>query len=228
MSDFRQFIEATFLIKPNDLSIFELAITHPSCNAENNTKHHDYERLEFVGDSVIGFVSADLIFKTHPEMDQGLMSKLRSYLVCSKALANYSRKLGVFDHVKIGHSISRDQLYKSDKILEDIFEALIGALYLDSGIQAAYRAIKNILYEDIVKTGIDAIVDSKTRLQEEIQAEHRDAVKYVLIKEEGPAHDRTFTVEVTFNGLILGRGVGKSKKQAEEAAAKDALSKRSV
>ena len=228
MSDFRQFIEATFLIKPNDLSIFELAITHPSCNAENNTKHHDYERLEFVGDSVIGFVSADLIFKAHPEMDQGLMSKLRSYLVCSKALANYSRKLGVFDFVKIGHSISRDQLYKSDKILEDIFEALIGALYLDSGIQAAYRAIKNILYEDIVKTGIDAIVDSKTRLQEEIQAEHRDAVKYVLIKEEGPAHDRTFTVEVTFNGLILGRGVGKSKKQAEEAAAKDALSKRSV
>ena len=228
MSDFRQFIETTFLIKPNDLSIFELAITHPSCNAENNTKHHDYERLEFVGDSVIGFVSADLIFKAHPEMDQGLMSKLRSYLVCSKALANYSRKLGVFDFVKIGHSISRDQLYKSDKILEDIFEALIGALYLDSGIQAAYRAIKNILYEDIVKTGIDAIVDSKTRLQEEIQAEHRDAVKYVLIKEEGPAHDRTFTVEVTFNGLILGRGVGKSKKQAEEAAAKDALSKRSV
>lgn len=228
MSDFRQFIETTFLIKPNDLSIFELAITHPSCNAENNTKHHDYERLEFVGDSVIGFVSADLIFKAHPEMDQGLMSKLRSYLVCSKALANYSRKLGVFDYVKIGHSISREQLYKSDKILEDIFEALIGALYLDSGIQAAYRAIKNILYEDIVKTGIDAIVDSKTRLQEEIQAEHRDAVKYVLIKEEGPAHDRTFTVEVTFNGLILGRGVGKSKKQAEEAAAKDALSKRSV
>ena len=215
-------------INAKDWSIYQLALTHPSCNADNKTKHHDYERLEFVGDSVIGFVSADLIFKAHPEMDQGLMSKLRSYLVCSKALANYSRKLGVFDYVKIGHSISRDQLYKSDKILEDIFEALIGALYLDSGIQAAYRAIKNILYEDIVKTGIDAIVDSKTRLQEEIQAEHRDAVKYVLIKEEGPAHDRTFTVEVTFNGLILGRGVGKSKKQAEEAAAKDALSKRSV
>ena len=122
MSNFREFIETTFLVKPNDLSIFELAITHPSCNSENNTKHHDYERLEFVGDSVIGFASADLIFKAHPEMDQGLMSKLRSYLVCSKSLANYSRKLGVFDYVKIGHSISRDQLYKSDKILEDIFD----------------------------------------------------------------------------------------------------------
>lgn len=228
MSDFRRFIEDTFLVKVNDLSVYELAITHPSCNSENNTKHHDYERLEFVGDSVIGFVSADLIFHIHSEMDQGLMSKLRSYLVCSKALANYSRKLGIFDFVKIGHSISRDQLYKSDKILEDIFEALIGALYLDSGINAAYRAIKKIMYEDIVNTGVDAIVDSKTRLQEEIQAEHRDAVKYVLIKEEGPAHDRTFTVEVTFNGLVLGKGVGKSKKMAEEAAAKDALSKRSV
>lgn len=228
MSDFRKYLETTFLVKPNDISIYELAITHPSCNSENNTKHQDYERLEFVGDSVIGFASADLIYKTHPEMDQGLMSKLRSYLVCSKALANYSRKLGLFDYVKIGHSISREQLYNSDKILEDIFEALIGAIYLDSGINVAYRAVKNIMLEDIKNTGVDAIVDSKTRLQEEIQSEHRDAVKYILVKEEGPAHDRTFTVEVTFNGLVLGKGVGKSKKMAEEAAAKDALSKRSV
>ena len=228
MSDIRKYLSEKFLIKPNNLAIYELALTHPSCNSENKTKHHDYERLEFVGDSVLGFVSADLIFKLHPEMDQGLMSKLRSYLVCSKALANYSRKLGIFDYIKIGHSISVDQLYQSNKILEDIFEALMGAIYLDLGMNAAYRVIQMILYEDIKNTGVDEIVDSKTRLQEEIQAEHRDAVKYVLINEEGPAHDRTFTVEVTFNGLILGRGKGKSKKQAEEEAAKDALSKRSV
>ena len=215
-------------IEPHQTDLYLLALTHPSCNSEQNTKHQDYERLEFVGDSVIGFVTADLIYKVHSEMDQGLMSKLRSYLVCSKSLANYSRKLGIFEYIRIGHSITHDQLYKSDKILEDVFEALIGALYLDQGIEVAYRVIEEIFLEDIKNTGIDDIVDSKTRLQEEIQSEYREAVKYVLIGESGPAHDRTFEVEVLFNGIILGRGMGKSKKAAEEAAAKDALSKRSV
>lgn len=215
-------------IKANDYRLYELALTHPSCNSEANTKHQDYERLEFVGDSVIGFVSADLIYNLHEEMDQGLMSKLRSYLVCSKSLANYSRKIRLFDYIHIGHSISSSQLEKSDKILEDVFEALIGATYLDLGIDVAYRVVKEFLFEDIKNTGVDVLIDAKTKLQEDIQSEYREAVKYELIDEYGPAHDRTFEVQVTFNGLVLGRGIGKSKKAAEEAAARDALSKRSV
>ena len=221
-------IFSRFGVTIHDVSLYELALTHPSCNSEQNTKHHDYERLEFIGDSVLGFVSADIIYKTHPEMDQGLMSKLRSYLVCSKSLANYSRKLGFFEYIKIGHSITREQLYKSDKILEDVFEALIGALYLDLDIEIAYKVIEEIIKEDVANTGMDDIVDAKTRLQEEIQSEYREAVKYLLIGEEGPAHDRTFEVQVLFNGIVLGKGKGKSKKAAEEAAAKDALSKRSI
>lgn len=221
-------IFSKFGIEPKDASLYLLALTHPSCNSEQNTKHQDYERLEFIGDSVIGFVSADLIYKTHGEMDQGLMSKLRSYLVCSKSLANYSRKYGFYEYIRIGHSITSEQLYNSDKILEDVFEALMGALYLDQGIEVTYRVIKEILYEDILHTGIDDIVDAKTRLQEEIQSEYREAVKYVLVGESGPAHDRTFEVQVLFNGIVLGKGKGKSKKAAEEAAANDALSKRSV
>ena len=208
--------------------LYELALTHPSCNSEANTKHQDYERLEFVGDSVIGFVSADLIFKLHGEMDQGLMSKLRSYLVCSKSLANYSRKIELYKFIRIGHSISLSQLEKSDKILEDVFEALMGAIYLDLGIDVAYRVIKNFLFDDIKNTGIEELVDAKTKLQEDIQSEYREAVKYELIDEYGPAHDRTFEFQVTFNGLVLGKGIGKSKTAAEEAAAKDALRKRSV
>ena len=215
-------------IKPNSLELYEMALTHPSCNADNKTKHKDYERLEFVGDSVLGFVTADLIFNCHNDMNQGHMSKLRSFLVCSKSLANYARVYKIVDYVKTGHSISKDQLYKSDKILEDVFEALIGAIYLDLGFEDAYRTIKNIFSKDIKNTKIDDVIDAKTRLQEEIQAEYRDEVRYVLISEEGPAHDRTFTVEVRFNDLTLGRGKGKSKKMAEEAAARDALSKRSV
>ena len=228
MSNIVEFLHNHFGVRVNDSSLYELALTHPSCNAENNTKHNDYERLEFVGDSVIGFVVADLIYKNHPDMDQGLMSKLRSFLVCSKSLANYTIKIGVVEYIKTGHSISHDQLMKSTKILEDIFEALIGALYLDVGIKIAYQVIKTIFNDDIMNTGIDEIVDAKTRLQEDIQAEYRDAVKYVLVNTEGPAHDRVFTVEVMFNGIVLGRGSGKSKKAAEEAAAKDALSKKRI
>ena len=218
----------SFDVNPGDISYYELAFTHPSCNSDMNTKPQDYERLEFVGDSVIGFVSADLIFKLHPEMDQGYMSKLRSYLVCSKSLANYSRKYHIDDYIRIGHSITREQLAKSDKILEDVFEAFIGALYLDQDIGVTYRIIEQILYEDIKQTKIDDIIDAKTRLQEEIQSEYREAVRYELIDEFGPPHDRTFVSQVVFNGLILGKGQGKSKKAAEEAAAKDALSKRSL
>lgn len=215
-------------IQPNDLSLYEMALTHSSCNNDSNSKSRDYERLEFIGDSVIGFVSADLIYKLHEEMDQGLMSKLRSYLVCSKSLAHYSREIGLVNFIKVGHSISFDQLTKSDKILEDVFESFMGAIYLDLGFEIVYRVVKDFLYDAIEKTGIDEIVDPKTRLQEEIQAEYRDAVKYVVINESGPAHDRSFEVAVLFNGITLGKGFGKSKKQAEEAAAKDALSKRSV
>lgn len=215
-------------INPRDIAYYELALTHPSCNSDLNTKHQDYERLEFVGDSVIGFVSADLIYKLHPEMDQGYMSKLRSYLVCSKSLANYSRKYNLYELIRIGHSITRDQLAKSDKILEDVFEAFVGAIYLDQGIDAAYKVIEKILYEDVKQTNIDDIIDAKTRLQEEIQSEYREAVRYELIDEFGPPHDRTFVSQVVFNGLILGKGQGKSKKAAEEAAAKNALSKRSL
>lgn len=218
----------SFDINPGDISYYELAFTHPSCNSDMNTKHQDYERLEFVGDSVIGFVSADLIYKLHPEMDQGYMSKLRSYLVCSKSLANYSRKYHIDDYIRIGHSITREQLSKSDKILEDVFEAFIGALYLDQDIGVTYRIIEQILYKDIEQTKIDDIIDAKTRLQEEIQSEYREAVRYELIDEFGPPHDRTFVSQVIFNGIVLGKGQGKSKKAAEEAAARDALRKRSV
>lgn len=217
-----------FDISPRDTYYYELALTHPSCNSDLNTKHQDYERLEFVGDSVIGFVSADLIFKLHPELDQGYMSKLRSYLVCSKSLANYSRKYNIYELIRIGHSISKEQLEKSDKILEDVFEAFMGAIYLDQGIEVAYKVIEKILFEDVKKTSLDDIVDAKTRLQEEMQSEYREAVHYELIDEFGPPHDRTFVSQVIFNGIVLGKGQGKSKKAAEEAAAKDALSKRSL
>ena len=211
-----------------DIAIYERAFTHPSFNGDNKTKHQDYEKLEFMGDAVLGYVTADLVYKNRPEMSEGDLTKLRSVLVSTKPLAAYARKLKLDEYVKIGHSITANQVRESDKILENVFESLIGAIYLDAGLKVAYRIIKSVLLKDIISYDADNLTDYKTKLQEEIQAEHRDAVQYVTISQKGPAHDRTFTVQVKYNDIILGTGEGKSKKKAEEMAAKDALSKRSV
>ena len=211
-----------------NLAIYEQALTHPSYNGDANTKHQDYEKLEFMGDSVLGYVTADLVYKNRPEMSEGNLTKLRSVLVSTKPLAAYARKISLDQYVRIGHSITANQVKESDKILENVFESLIGAIYLDAGLKAAYRFIKYILLKDIQTYDADNLTDYKTKLQEEIQAEHRDAVQYVTISQSGPAHDRTFTVQVKYNDIVLGTGTGKSKKKAEEMAAKDALSKRSV
>ena len=215
-------------ISYNDLELYVLALTHPSFNADANTKHEDYERLEFMGDSVLGFVCADLIYKNREGLDQGYMSKLRSYLVKSVSLANYAREIDLPKYIRAGHSLNADQISKSNKILEDVFEALIGAIYLDQGIEIAAEYLTKFLLEDIKNTDLSVLTDPKTRLQEEMQAEHRDSVRYVVIKEEGPAHDRTFTVNVMFNDIVLATGTGKSKKAAEEDAASKALAKRSI
>ncbi len=215
-------------IKFNDLDVYNLALTHPSFNADANTKHQDYERLEFIGDAVIGFVCAELIFKLREGMDQGNMSKLRSYLVKTNSLANYARTINLQKYIRAGHSLPTEQIAKSNKILEDVFEALAGAIYLDQGIKTAARYLSRFLVEDIKNIDLSVLTDAKTRLQEEMQAEHRDSVRYVLTKEEGPAHDRTFEVNVLFNDIVLATGTGKSKKAAEEDAAAKALAKRST
>ena len=215
-------------INYQNLDLYVLALTHPSFNADANTKHEDYERLEFIGDSVIGFVCADLIFKIREGLDQGNMSKLRSYLVKSSSLANYARQINLQNYIRAGHSLNADQIGKSNKILEDVFEALVGAIYLDQDIGFTYGYLENFFKEDVINTDLSVLTDPKTRLQEEMQAEHRDSVKYVVVKEEGPAHDRIFTVNVMFNDIVLATGIGKSKKAAEEDAASKALAKKVI
>ena len=225
--------QATELLKKlhitfKNLAVYEQALTHPSYNGDANTKHQDYEKLEFMGDAVLGYVTADLVYKNRPELSEGNLTKLRSVLVSTKPLATYARKINLHEYIRIGHSITLEQVKQSDKILENVLEALIGAIYLDAGLKYAYRLINNLLINDIKKYDIDDLTDYKSKLQEEIQAEHRDAVQYVTVETTGPAHDRTFKVQVLYNGIVLGVGEGKSKKKAEEMAAKSALSKRSV
>ena len=215
-------------VQPKNVQIYELALTHSSFNADANTKHNDNERLEYMGDAVLDYVSADLIFNEFGEMEPGNMSKLRSFLVNTKSLSNYARKIDLADFIKTGHSISQKQVNQSDKILEDCFEALIGAIYIDQGIKFTFNFIKNMLHDDLLTYGQEDLTDYKSMLQEEMQAEHRESVHYVVTDMSGPAHDRMYTVNAMFNEIILASGTGKSKKAAEQDAAKNALKKRSV
>ena len=215
-------------VHPKNVEIYELALTHSSFNADANTKHNDNERLEYMGDAVLDYVSADLIFNEFGEMEPGNMSKLRSFLVKTHSLSNYARKIELADFIKTGHSISQKQINQSDKILEDCFEALIGAIYVDQGIKFTFNFIKKMMEDDLLTYGQEDLTDYKSMLQEEMQAEHRESVHYVVTDMSGPAHDRVYTVNAMFNEIVLASGTGKSKKSAEQDAAKNALKKRSV
>ncbi len=215
-------------IVPHNEELFELALTHSSYNSDAKTKHHDYERLEFIGDSVIGFIVSDLIYKNQSDMEPGDMSKLKSYLVKSHSLASFARSLNVQNLIRVGNSIDREKMFSADNVLEDVCESLVGALYLDQGLDFTYQLVAKFMLPRIVNYDEDALIDYKTKLQEDMQTEYRESVQYILDKVEGPAHDRTFTVSVVFNGMVLATGKGKRKKDAEEDAAKNALKKRSV
>ncbi len=215
-------------IKPRNKELYEMAFTHSSFNSDAKTHHHDYERLEFIGDSVLGFVIAGTLFKTHPEMREGDLTKAKSFLVQTEYLANLARRENYTEFIRAGHSLTVEEATKHNSILEDIFEAVIGAIYLDQGIKFTTRFIRNIYGDDVKNFELTDLKDYKSILQEAMQAEYRESVIYKVIDEKGPPHNKTFFVEVKFNGLVLGRGEGKSKKQAEQNAAKEALSKKAV
>jgi len=213
-------------IQARNLSLYQLAFTHTSVNATGKSIGKDYERLEFMGDAFISMVVADLVFQLHPSWSQGELSKTRAKFVQTNSLVKIAKDLNLAAYVTIGPSIKREMVQQSDKILEDIFEAFVGAIYLDLGFEKAYAFVGNFFRPLITEVEMDDLTDYKTRLQEEMQAEFREAVTYEKIEETGPAHDKNFTFQVSFNGIILGTGSGPSKKKAEQAAAKVALEKK--
>lgn len=224
MKDIQELLDQ-YKIRVKNRELFELAFTHKSFNGDANTKHHDYERLEFLGDSVLGCVVAELAFKTHQDMAQGPLTKLKSAIVSTVPLAETARQMHLDEYVRVGNSFAND-VSKSDSLLEDVFEAFVGALYLDQGFTVTRKILIKVLHSHIQAFQMKDLTDYKSRLQEEMQAEHRESVAYEVIKEEGPSHQRIFTVQVTFDGVVLGVGKGSTKKKAEQEAAKAALEKR--
>lgn len=212
-------------INYHNVQLYEQAFTHPSFNADANTKHQDYERLEFLGDTVLGTVVSELAFKAHQDMDQGLLTKLRSALVSTDSLAALALSLNYHEYIRVGNSFASD-ITKARHLLEDVFEASIGAMYLDQGFENTRKYIIDIMYHKIQTFNVDDLQDYKSRLQEEMQGEHRESVTYEVINTTGPAHDKHFKVRVVFDGMTIGVGEGNSKKAAEQMAAKAALEKK--
>ena len=223
MKDLREFLKQ-FNIEPKHPVLYEQAFTHPSYNADANTKHHDYERLEFLGDSVIDLCVAEMSYIARSDLNQGNLTKMRAALVNTNGLSNMARKYNLHDYIRLGNSFSGD-ISKASHIIENVFEAFIGALYLDQGFKKTKEVLVDMFLDSIKSFKIDNLTDYKSKLQEEIQAEHRESVSYELIGESGPAHDKRFKVRVLFDGIELGVGEGSTKKEAEQLAAKAALEK---
>ena len=213
-----------FNVEPKHIALYEQAFTHPSYNADANTKHKDYERLEFLGDSVISLCVAEMAFVSRTDLNQGNLTKLRAALVSTQGLANLSRKYHLYEYIRLGNSFTGD-ISKANHILENVFEAFIGALYLDQGFKVTKAVLVDMFIDSIKEFKIEGLTDYKSKLQEEIQAEHRESVTYQLVSETGPAHDKRFKVRVVFDGIELGVGEGTTKKEAEQLAAKAALEK---
>ena len=205
-------------------SLYRQAFTHSSYTNEKKTKTGHYERLEFIGDGVLDLVLADLVYKTYPKLDQGELSKLRIYFVNGLTLTQYARKYH-FDEVLLLGKGQKTNGGSNDKILEDVFEAFLGAVYLDQGFDFVYNLLKEIFLEDIKNVSLNVLKDYKSQLQEFVQADTRNCVTYRCISEKGNPPHTEFICEVMWDDQVYGVGKGTSKKKAEQEAARDALSK---
>lgn len=208
-----------------DQSLPQMALAHSSY--ANETLHDglkSYERLEFLGDSILGFVTADFLYRTFPALHEGELSKLRAELVCENSLAAVATELKLGERLLLGKGEDAGGGRQRVSIIADVVESLIAAIYLDGGFDEAKKFIYRFVLTD-VQAKIAENADYKTRLQELVQRKKDQTIVYRLVSETGPDHDKQFEVAVEINGEIAGTGIGKSKKRAEQAAARQALEK---
>ncbi len=194
------------------------AFTHSSYSNEYHTKN--YERLEFLGDAVLQLITSEY-FYLNTDLKEGAMSKERACFVCEKALATYAKEIGLDKYILVGKGQMKDV---NDTIIADVFESVLGVIYLDCGFLEAKRYAEEIILP-YIKCDTNFLRDYKSLLQELVQTD-RGSLTYELISESGPSHDKKFVMEVVIDGIVYGRGVGKSKKEAEQKAAFDAYQKR--
>lgn len=211
-----------FNIIPNDITLYQRAFVHSSYAYEHDMIPN-YERLEFLGDAVLELIMSDYLYNTQ-EFEEGQMTRMRAAYVCEGALYEYALSLKFNEYVKLGHGEEQSGGKFRKAILADVFEAFIGAIYLDQGIGKVKEIINMAVVPMIESEDEYFFKDYKTMLQELVQIDQR-VVVYELVREVGPPHNKTFTVIVKVDGIKFGEGTAKSKKQAEQEAALDALKK---
>ncbi len=212
-------------IEPRDMSLYKNAFSHSSYVNEHKAKN-DYERLEFLGDAVLDLVVADYLY-THYKETEGEMTKVRASYVCENANYCYATGLGLSKYILVGHGEQKEGGNFKKAIVADIFEALMGAIYIDLGFSTVRNVILKVVVPYIEDPNVTFFSDYKSSLQEYVQTEQK-SLEYKLVNEEGPAHDKRFTVDVVIDNIVYGTGVGTSKKEAEQEAAKVALNKLAV
>lgn len=203
-------------------SYLQTALTHSSYANEQREPEYN-ERLEFLGDAVLSLVVSNYLFKNYTTEKEGTLSKMRASLVCEKALCRYSTSLGIGEYILLGHGELSSGGRTRPSILADVFEAIIAAIYLDSGISQAEKFILSFIIPELSRPLQPAFKDYKTILQEIIQQNNEEELTYNLVSETGPDHDKHFVVEVRLNSNVVGKGGGRSKKEAEQRAACEAL-----
>lgn len=203
--------------------LIEQALSHSSYANERKRPNGSNERLEFLGDSVLSIVVSDYLYKHLTSVAEGELTKLRASLVCEKSLHVFAKEIDLGEYLLLGKGEENTGGRERPSILADAFEAVIAAIYLDGGMEAAAKHILRFIPKDVEHCRKPVFSDFKTVLQEVVQKNPEEKVEYVLIGEEGPDHNKRFVVEVCLNSQVIGKGKGRSKKEAEQLAAKEAL-----
>jgi ribonuclease-3 len=212
------------LPKFNNQNLFDQAFTHRSFLNETKEQVDSNERLEFLGDSIISFVVSEYLYNKYPDFDEGVLTNLRSLLVNTKSLANIAEKLDFGNYLKLSKGEEESRGRQNQSLLADSFEAFLGALFIDQGIENTKAFILEIfipMTDELIKES--SFKDPKSLLQEYVQSKKQNSPVYKVVSEAGPAHNRTFTMGVYVNNEQIATGEGKSKQEAEESAAKLAL-----
>ncbi len=226
MQELEKLLKEKYDIVFNQVALLDQAFTHSSyVNEHRLAKLSDNERLEFLGDAVLEIIVSEFLYDQYQDVKEGELTRMRARIVQEDSLSKFAVQCGFDEHVKLGKGEENTGGRKRPALLCDLFESFLGALYLDQGVEKARLFIETVIFPKIKAGMFDKEMDYKTRLQEVLQRSGNAAIEYRLIEEVGPAHDRNFTIEVYSKEKCLGKGIGRSKKAAEQDAAKKALEK---
>ena len=205
-----------------DKELIKQAVTHSSfSNEQKILRLKNYERLEFLGDAVLELITSEYLFQEHPLVSEGELTKMRSSCVCEPSLAFCAREIALGDYILLGKGEEATGGRERDSILADVCESIIGAIYLDGGFEKAKEFVFHYVLSDLENKKL--FYDSKTILQEMIQRDNKEVLHYELTGEEGPDHDKIFSVEARLGDTVIGSGAGRTKKAAEQKAAYQAI-----